>query len=96
MRTTWLTAAAAAALGAVLAAQDARPRSASGPALDEIRGEHIAAHLKFLSHDLLEGRAPSTRGGTLAAEYLATQLAVLGFEPAGDDGNYFQNVPIVE
>jgi Zn-dependent M28 family amino/carboxypeptidase len=96
MRTTWLTAAAAAALGAALAAQGARPHAGSGPALDEIRGEHIAAHLKFLSHDLLEGRAPSTRGGTLAAEYLATQLALLGFEPGGDAGTYFQNVPIVE
>ena len=67
-----------------------------GPALDEIRGSDIAAHLKFLSHDLLEGRAPSTRGGQLAAEYLATQLALLGFAPAGDSGTYFQNVAIVE
>jgi hypothetical protein len=72
------------------------PRPASKPALAEIRGEHIAAHLKFLSHDLLEGRAPSTRGGTLAAEYLAAQLALLGFEPGGDNGTFFQDVPIVE
>jgi Zn-dependent M28 family amino/carboxypeptidase len=71
-------------------------RARFAPALDEIRGEHIAAHLKFLSHDLLEGRAPSTRGGQLAAEYLAAQLAALGFEPAGDAGTYFQNVAIVE
>jgi Zn-dependent M28 family amino/carboxypeptidase len=67
-----------------------------GPAVDEIRGDDIAAHLKFLSHDLLEGRAPSTRGGQLAAEYLATQLALLGFAPAGDGGTFFQNVAIVE
>ena len=99
----WLTAAAAVALVAVLFAQDrpgaARPGSsaaASGPALDEIRGEQIAAHLQFLSDDLLEGRAPSTRGGDLAAKYLAAQLALAGFEPAGDNGTYFQNVAIVE
>src|SRR5262249_51901782 len=61
-------------------------RGVLGPALDEIRGSDIAAHLKFLSHDLLEGRAPSTRGGQLAAEYLAAQLATLGYEPAGDSG----------
>jgi Zn-dependent M28 family amino/carboxypeptidase len=67
-----------------------------GPAFDEIRGEQIAAHLKFLSHDLLEGRAPSTRGGQLAAEYLAAQLAELGYEPAGEGGTYFQNVAIQE
>jgi Zn-dependent M28 family amino/carboxypeptidase len=70
--------------------------SGSGPALDEIRAEQIEAHLRFLSHDLLEGRAPSTRGGQLAAEYLASQLAAIGYEPAGDNGTYFQNVPIVE
>src|SRR5687768_14921947 len=67
---------------------------AAGPALDDIRAEHIAAHLKFLSSDLLEGRAPSTRGGQLAAEYLATQLAQLGYAPGGDNGTYFQNVPV--
>lgn len=66
------------------------------PALHEIQGAHIAAHLKFLAHDLLEGRAPSTRGGTLAAEYLAAQLAALGLEPGGNNSTYFQDVPIVE
>jgi len=85
---------------AVLFAQDRpgtpRRSAASGPALEEIQGPQIVAHLKFLSSDLLEGRAPSTRGGQLAAEYLATQLAVLGYEPAGDSGTYFQNVTVIE
>ncbi len=67
-----------------------------GPAAVEIRGEQMAAHVRFLSHDLLEGRAPATRGGDLAAEYLAAQLALIGFEPAGDNGTYFQQVPIIE
>src|SRR5882762_9077406 len=74
---------------AALFAQD-RPgaprRCPSGPALDEIRGDDIAAHIKFLADDLLEGRAPSTRGGRLAALYLATQLATLGYGPAGAHG----------
>jgi hypothetical protein len=77
------TAAVAALLGVLIAAalsgQSRQPAPGRGPVLDEIQGPHIAAHLKFLAHDLLEGRAPSTRGGQLAAEYLATQLAVLGF-----------------
>ena len=50
----------------------------------------------MLSPDLLEGRAPSTRGGKLAEEYLATQMAALGLQPAGDNGTFFQQVPIVE
>jgi Zn-dependent M28 family amino/carboxypeptidase len=70
--------------------------SGDGPALEEIRAEDVAAHLRFLSGDLLEGRAPSTRGGTLAADYLAAQLALVGFAPAGENGTWFQNVAIVE
>jgi len=68
----------------------------SGPKLDEINEQVIEAHVKMLSSDTFEGRAPSTRGGTLAAEYLATQLEALGVEPAGEDGTFFQQVPIVE
>ncbi len=88
-----------AAVVAMLVAQTQAPRAPApsrGPALDEIRGEHIAAHLRFLSSDLLEGRAPSTRGGQLAAEYLAAQLAALGYAPGAADGTYFQEVAIVE
>ena len=88
-----------AAIAVMLVGQAQAPRgtpAGNGPALDEIRAGQIAAHLAFLSHDLLEGRAPSTRGGQLAAEYLSTQLALLGYEPAGEKGTWFQHVPIVE
>jgi Zn-dependent M28 family amino/carboxypeptidase len=87
----------------VLSAQERpgspRPGSSApsaSPALDEIRGGDIAAHLTFLADDLLEGRAPSTRGGRLAANYLAAQLALLGFAPGAGNGTYFQDVSIVE
>ena len=104
MRTTlWLAGLALVVIVAVLAGQEraGSPRpvistGGSGPALDEIRGDDIAAHVQFLSDDLLEGRAPSTRGGDLAARYLATQLTLLGFEPGGENGTYFQQVAIVE
>jgi Zn-dependent M28 family amino/carboxypeptidase len=68
----------------------------NGPAESEITAAAIATHVKYLSHDLLEGRAPATRGGELATEYLAAQLALAGFAPAGDNGTWFQQVPIVE
>ena len=58
-----------------------------------ITPREIDAHLRFLSHDLLEGRAPATRGGRLAAEYIAAQLQAFGLEPAGEKG-WFQKVPI--
>lgn len=53
------------------------------------------AHLEFLASDLLEGRAPATRGGELAAAYIATQFRRLGLEPAGDSGSFLHRVPII-
>ena len=53
------------------------------------------AHLGYLSDDLLEGRAPATRGGELAAKYIAAQFGRLGLMPAGDSGSFFHHVPII-
>ncbi len=55
----------------------------------------LQAHLEFLADDVLEGRAPGTRGGATAAKYIATQFERLGLRPAGDSGTYFQRVPII-
>jgi Zn-dependent M28 family amino/carboxypeptidase len=60
-----------------------------------ISGERIRAHVKLLASDLLEGRGVGARGGQLATEYIATQFALAGAEPAGDNGTYFQKVPLV-
>src|SRR5450432_1184785 len=57
--------------------------------------EKIRAHVKFLSSDLLEGRGTGQRGGDIAAEYIATQFALDGLKPAGDDGTFFQRVPLM-
>jgi Zn-dependent M28 family amino/carboxypeptidase len=81
------------ASGAYLAAQTQRqekPAPAAG-----IDAEKIRAHVKFLSSDLLEGRGMGQRGSDIAAEYIATQFALDGLKPAGDQGTYFQEVPMV-
>jgi Zn-dependent M28 family amino/carboxypeptidase len=57
--------------------------------------EKIRAHMRFLSSDLLEGRGTGQRGGDIAAEYIATQFALYGLKPAGEQGTYFQDVPMV-
>jgi Zn-dependent M28 family amino/carboxypeptidase len=59
-----------------------------------INPQEIDAHLRFLSSDLLEGRAPATRGGRIAEEYIATQLQAFGVKPGVGDSSYFQRVPI--
>jgi len=57
-----------------------------------INPEAIRAHVRFLADDLLEGRGPGVRGGDLAAKYIASQFALDGLKPAGDNGTYFQQV----
>jgi Zn-dependent M28 family amino/carboxypeptidase len=64
-------------------------------ALETISPEHIRWHVRYLSHDLLEGRGTGQRGGDIAAEYMATQFAEYGWKPAGDHGTYMQKVPLV-
>src|SRR5580698_8459454 len=64
-------------------------------AMQKIDPERIRAHVRFLSHDLLEGRGTGQRGGDIAAEYIGTQFALYGLKPAGDNGTYLQKVPMV-
>jgi Zn-dependent M28 family amino/carboxypeptidase len=64
-------------------------------ALQKIDPEHIRAHVRFLSHDLLEGRGTGQKGGDLAAEYIATQLWLDGLKGAGENGSFFQQVQFV-
>jgi len=69
--------------------------SAAFAALETINPEHIRWHVRFLAHDLLEGRGTGQRGGDVAAEYIATQFAEYGLKPAGDNGSFLQKVPLV-
>ncbi len=61
-------------------------------AMRGLEAERIRAHVRFLSDDLLEGRGTGSRGGDIAAKYIATQFALDGLKPAGDDGGYLQKV----
>ena len=90
-----------AAVASPLTAQQAsapkapRNRTAADHAAAAVSGRVMQAHLEFLADDLLEGRAPGTRGGDLAALYIAKQFLRLGLEPAGDSGSYYHRVPII-
>lgn len=64
-------------------------------AQDEPSGERVRAHVEFLASDLLEGRAPGTRGFDLAATYVATQFRSAGLHPVPEK-DWFQTVPLVE
>jgi Zn-dependent M28 family amino/carboxypeptidase len=70
------------------------PEPSAPPEVD-ISASRIAAHTKFLSIDEMGGREPGTPSEILTTEYIAAQFAMAGIPPAGDDGTYFQRVPLV-
>jgi hypothetical protein len=76
----------------------AQPLNLQSPAvaraLAAIDTAAIAAHVRFLADDLLEGRGTGSRGYEIAARYVASRFAEAGLEPAGDAGTYLQRVPL--
>ncbi len=64
-------------------------------AFEAISTDALHAHIRFLSSDLLEGRAPGTRGSRLAAHYIATQFALAGLAPAVGGTSFLQPVSLV-
>jgi len=70
--------------------------AAAAPTDPDFSAERFKAHVAFLADDLLEGREAGTRGHEIAATYVATQLALLGAKPGGDNGTYFKRVDLLE
>jgi peptidase M28-like protein len=64
-------------------------------AANAITEDVIRGHVRFLSSDLLEGRAPASRGDVLAQQYIQAQMEGLGLEPGAPGGGWLQKVPLV-
>jgi len=89
---------ACSAVAAMVILAAASPAGAGDPQAGEARARsaaRIEADVRFLADDQLEGREAGTRGFDLAALYVATQFRLVGLEPAGDSGTFFQAVPMV-
>lgn len=67
---------------------------AARAAMTNISGDSLYRHLLFLGNDSLAGRGTGTRGGELAAAYLAQQLQRFGLLPVGEDHSYKQQIPL--
>ena len=65
------------------------------PALASITTNEILQHIRVLSSDKFEGRAPGTPGEKLTVDYLQRQYKKLGLEPGNPSGTYLQDVPLV-
>lgn len=65
---------------------------ASMPKIDQ---QKILQHIKVLSSDEYEGRAPGTKGEELTVKYIQEQFKQLNLKPGNPDGTYLQKVPLV-
>lgn len=65
------------------------------PAIDSFTSDSLLQHIKTLSSDEYEGRAPGTKGEELTVNYLTEQFKNLGLKPGNPDGTYIQKVPLV-
>jgi Tol biopolymer transport system component len=69
------------------------------PACPLVYPAQVSAHItdytgRYLADDALEGRLAGSPGAACAAEYLAWAFHRLGLAPAGENGSYYQEVPI--
>jgi len=65
---------------------------ASLPKIDQHK---LLEHIRVLSSDEYEGRAPGTKGEELTVKYLQDQFKQLNLKPGNPDGTYLQKVPLV-
>jgi Peptidase family M28/PA domain len=86
------------ALAVVLVMAKSRDVQGQGDVADAamaaIRPEAIRGDMRFLADDALEGRGTGMRGHEIAAKFMASQFEALGLQPAGENGTYFQGVPL--
>ncbi|MFA7420271.1 MAG: M28 family peptidase [Melioribacteraceae bacterium] len=60
---------------------------------EQFSKELFEKHIRYLGSDSLEGRAPGTRGGNLAAKYLANEFSKLNLVPIDKVNQYYQFIP---
>ncbi len=63
-------------------------------ALAAITADAMLTHIKVLSSDDFEGRAPGSAGEDLSVQYITDQFKKLGLKPGNPDGTYVQEVPL--
>ena len=54
----------------------------------------IGRRIERLASDEFEGRAPGTKGGQAASQYVADEMKAAGLIPMGENGTYFQAVEL--
>ncbi|HYH82376.1 MAG TPA: M28 family peptidase [Longimicrobium sp.] len=87
---------AVAGLAATAAAQGELPRMhAPRPTTAALSPADLMTRLYVLADDSMMGREAGTRGNVKGTDYVAAEFRAIGLEPMGEQGGYFQAVPLV-
>ena len=69
--------------------------AAADTAAQAITADGMLQHIRDLSDDSTEGRAPGTPGEQKAIAYMQNQFKAMGLKPGNPDGTYLQNVDLI-
>lgn len=56
----------------------------------------VRSRIYLIADDSMQGRQAGTRGNFVMTEYLAKEMERLGLEPGGENGTWFQTIPMVQ
>ena len=70
-------------------------KHAPQPTSADISAADLMTRLYIFADDSMMGRETGTRGHLISTAYIANELTRLGLTPAGDNGTFFQNVPMI-
>lgn len=65
------------------------------PTVGEITPADLMSRLYTIADDSMMGRQAGHRGNVMATDYIAAEFRRMGLEPAGENGTYFQAIPLV-
>src|SRR5438874_13248922 len=76
-------------------AQAELPRShRPAPTVPAITPGDLMTRLYIFADDSMQGREAGTPGNVKGTDYIAAEIKRAGLVPAGDDGTYFQTIPL--
>jgi hypothetical protein len=69
-------------------------RFAAQPTEARITPRDLMSRLYTIADDSMMGRQAGHRGNYMATEYIAAEFRRMGLEPAGENGTFFQTIPL--
>jgi hypothetical protein len=80
-----------------VAARSELPRKYTGkPTTEAITAADLMTRLYIFADDSMMGREVGTKYHTMATSYIEREVRRLGLVPAGDNGGYFQDLPLFD